>query len=256
MPSPDDYHPSHEIPEFQLRKAERGAEWLFEHTDMSVVCGETLVDLQLHPGGRQEWWMRMIEEPGAVHDFLGKTVDAALSQLEQLEQAVGKYCDTLLIADDMGDARGVTVGPDLWREVYKPHYQRLFDGWHRKTEMKICMHNCGAIGDILVDLADCGVDIINPVQLSAAGMDPDELKLQVGNRMIFYGGVYDAVQQAGADSEEAVYEQVKRNIEALSKGGGYIFAGVHNLPADMPASHLRAMLAAYEDSVENPELLR
>jgi uroporphyrinogen decarboxylase len=247
-PSPDSFHPSHRIDEGQLRRAERGAQWLHDHTDYSVVCGETVHDLQHCPGGRQEWWMRMISEPAAVHQFLDKMVDAALAQLKELDQAVGSYCDSLLIAHDMGDARGVAVGPELWREIYKPHYKRLFAGWHATTNMKVIMHNCGAIAEILDDLIECGVDVINPVQISAGGMDPAELKRRFGGRIILYGGAYDAILMAQETSEERVYEAVRANIETLSAGGGYIFAGVHNLPADMPESHLRAMLAAYRDS--------
>lgn len=255
LPSPQSFLPAQRIDEAKLRRAEEGARWLYEHTDYSVVCGESIHDLQYKPGGTQNWWMRMITDASAVHEFLDKMVDAALSQLVELDQAAGKYCDTLVIADDMGDSRGVTVGPDLWREIYKPHYKRLFKGWHEITDMKAIMHNCGAIGDILEDLADCGVDIINPVQLSANGMDPVDLKRRLDGRIFFYGGVYDAILFAGETSEERVYEGVKKNIEALSCGGGYVFAGVHNLPADMPESHIRAMLAAYADTAERPELL-
>ena len=254
-PSPADFQPPFEIEEKRLRRAEKGAKWLYENTEYSVVCGETIHDLQLRPGGTQNWWMRMISEPDAVHEFLDKMVDAALSQLEQLDQAVGNYCDTLLIADDMGDVRGVTIGPDLWRKIYKPHYIRLFNAWHEITDMKVLMHNCGAIGDILEDLAECGVDIINPVQLSARGMNAADLKRRLGGNIIFYGGSYDAVQLAHEQSERKVYEKVKSNIEILSNNGGYLFAGVHNLPADMPESHLRAMLAAYEDLAYRDDLL-
>ena len=254
-PSPDSFHPSHEIDEERLKRAERGAKWLYQNTDYSVVCGESIHDLQMRPGGTENWWIRMISEPSAVHDFLDKMVDAALSQLEQLDHAVGKYCDTLLIADDMGNSRGVSIGPDLWREIFKPHYKRLFQGWHEKTHMKVIMHNCGAIVEILEDLIECGVDIINPVQISGEGMNPAELKRRFGGRIIFYGGAYDAILMAGEKSEDRVYEAVKKHIEILSAGGGYLFAGVHNLPADMPDSHLRAMLSAYEDSAENPALL-
>ena len=121
--------------------------------------------------------------------------------------------------------------------------------------MKVIMHNCGAIVEILEDLIECGVDIINPVQISGDGMDPEDLKRRFGDRIVFYGGAYDAILLAGEKSQDRVYHAVKKNIEILSAGGGFLFAGVHNLPADMPESHLRAMLAAYEDSAERPELL-
>jgi len=246
-PSPDDFNPSHELPEKWLRRLEEDALWLYENTDYSIACGEIIHDLQLKPGGVQNWWMRMIEEPSACHEFLGKACDAGIAQLKQLDQAVGKYCDMLLIADDMGDVRGVTVGPNLWREIYKPHYNRLFTEWHKITNMKVSLHCCGSIFDILAELVECGVDIYNPVQISANKMNPAKLKANFGDDLIFYGGVFDAVLCPSNTPDEVVYETVKKNIQLFSEGGGYIFAGVHNLPADTPESHLRAMFDAYRD---------
>lgn len=246
-PSPDDYNPPHELPEQLLTRLRDEARLLYETTDFSIACGEMIDDLQLQPGGTVAWWMRMVEEPQACHEFLAKAVDASLAQLRQLDQAIGPYCDILGIAHDLGDLRGVTMGPDLWREIYLPHYKRLFTEWHKITRMKVNLHTCGAISDILPDLIDCGVDLYNPVQVSAHGMEPERLKALSGGRLIFYGGAYDAVQCAGL-SEEAVYEQVKSNIRALNQGGGLLFAGVHNLPGDTPEPHLSAMLRALRDA--------
>lgn len=246
-PSPDDFHPSHELPDELLARLQDGAKLLYETTNFAIACGEMIRDLQLQPGGTVAWWMRMVEEPQACHDFLAKAVDASLAQLKQLDQAIGPYCDILGIAHDLGDSRGVTMGPDLWREIYLPHYRRLFTEWHEITRMKINLHCCGAISEILPDLIECGVDLYNPVQVSVSGMSPEGLKAISGGRLIFYGGAYDAVQCAGLSEDEA-YEQVKANIRTLSAGGGYLFAGVHNLPGDMPESHLRAMLRALEDA--------
>lgn len=255
-PSPDGFDPPHEISQDRLSLVEQSAKWLHENTDFSVVCGEMIRDLQLMPGGMEGWWLRMISDPDACHEFLARSVDAGLDQLRQLDQAVGSYCDSLLIADDMGDVRGVTIGPDLWRRIYKPYYYRLFHEWHEITDMKVIMHNCGAISDILGDLIECGVDVINPVQISAAGMNPQTLKSLYGDRVVFYGGAYDAVLLDSEKSEDRVYEKVKENIEMLSRGAGYIFAGVHNLPADMPEPHIKAMIEAYVDCSQKSELLR
>ncbi len=197
----------------------------------------------------------MVVEPEACHEFLDKAVDAGLAHLRQLDQAVGKYCDILGIADDMGDTRGITVGPDLWRKIYKPHYKRLFTEWHKITKMKVNLHSCGSMTEILGDLVECGVDIYNPVQISANNMAPETLKKRFGKNLIFYGGVYDAVKLSGEKSPDIVYEAVKANIRTFSRGGGYIFAGVHNLPPDMPEAHLAAMLRAYRDSRPESELL-
>lgn len=246
-PPPDGFNPSHELPEELLLRLQQDAKWLYESTDYCISCGEMIGDLQHKAGGIQSWWMRMASEPEACHEFLGKAVDAALAQLKQLDQAIGDYCAILGIADDMGDMRGITMGPDLWREIYKPHYRRLFGGWHEITDMKVNLHTCGAVSDILGDLIECGVDIYNPVQTSANGMEPVELKERFGDRLIFFGGVFDAVDLPASTAPDVVYEAVKENIRALSAGGGYIFAGVHNLPGDLPEAHFRAMMEAYRD---------
>jgi len=254
-PSPDDFHPSHELPVRLLERLAQDAKWLHENTDYCIACGEMTSSLQLRPGGTQSWWMRMASEPDACHEFLGKAVDAALAQLRQLDQAIGEYCMMLMIADDMGDTRGITIGPELWRNIYKPHYKRLFSEWHNITDMKVSLHSCGSMFDILDDLIECGVDIYNPVQTSANNMNPDVLKERFGDRLIFYGGVFDAVSLPVATDPDVVYDTVKSNIETLSANGGYIFAGVHNLPGDLPESHLQAMLQAYRDCRSNPACL-
>ncbi len=252
--TPDDFNPPKALPEELLRRLEEDARWLYENTEYSVWCGEFLHDLQYMAGGRERWWMRLASEPDVCGEFLDKACEAAISHIAELEQAVGKYCDAMMIADDMGDLRGVTIGPDLWREVYKPRYKKLFQEWHQKTDMKVSMHNCGSIVDILGDLIECGVDVLNPVQISAREMDPSALKEHFGSDIIFYGGVYDAVLMAGEKSEEAVYQAVKMNIRLLSKGGGYLFAGVHNLPGDLPECHIRGMLRAFNECKYEREL--
>jgi uroporphyrinogen decarboxylase len=254
QPLPDDYHPRMEFRQETLRLLEAQAKFLYETTDFSICCGEMIHDLAWEPGGSVAWMMRMIEEPEACHAYLNKFVDAALAQLKQLDQAVGKYCDILAIAHDLGDRRGVTMGPDLWRRIYKPHYKRLFTEWKKITRMKSYLHSCGAISDIIGDLIECGLDIINPIQLSGRGMEPESLQERFGGRIIFYGGAHDAVLCPPGTPDEMVYEACKKNISALSRNGGYILAGVHNLPADTPASHLQAMLQAWRDVREDPAL--
>jgi uroporphyrinogen decarboxylase len=253
-PSPDDYNPRHEMPQELLERLASDAKWLWQNTRYAIACGEFISDLQGILGNLQSWWMRMVSDPAACHEFLGKCVDASLAQLRQLDRAVGKYCSLLMIADDMGDARGITIGPDTWREIYKPHYHRLFTEWHRITDMKVCLHSCGSMSPILADLIECGVDIYNPVQISADNMSPEDLKQKFGDKLVLYGGAYDAIKYAGETSEDAVYNAVRENIMSLGRGGGYLFAGVHNLPGNLPENHIRAMLCAYRDVREDPSL--
>ena len=253
---PESYNPPNELPESYLRSLENQAKWLYDNTDLAISCGETINDLQVSPGGFEVWWMYLAAEPEKAKEFLEKACESGLSQLKQLDQAIGKYCDILGVAHDFGDTRGVIIGPQKWREIYKPIYKKYFSGWKNITNMKINLHSCGAINDILPDLVECGVQILNPVQVSANNMNVEKLKRDYGNDIIFLGGSYDSVQNMSNCTYDEVYLNVKNNISALSKGGGYIFAGVHNISGEVPREHLEAMLDAYNDLKYNEELLQ
>jgi uroporphyrinogen decarboxylase len=121
---------------------------------------------------------------------------------------------------------------------------KLFQGWHERTGMKINLHTCGSVETILADLIECGLDIYNPVQISAHKMTPESLKSRFGEKLTFWGGDYDAQMMKGCTYDE-VYAHVSRNLNIFKQEGGHIFSGVHNLPADLPEDHLRAMLDAW-----------
>ena len=248
LPSPDDFNPSHDLPDEMLRNLENSAKLLYEATDLSICMGETITDLQIQPGGMVKSMILMKEYPDIMREFLYKCVNSALSQLKQLDQAIGKYADILLIAHDIGDNRDVLIGPDLWREIYKKPYYDLFQGWKKITGMKINLHTCGSIYNIIGDLTECGADIINPVQVSANNMSAQKLKKEFGDKIIFWGGAYDAQLFSRDETYEETYKKVSETINILKQGGGYIFSGVHNLPPDMPEYHIRAMLDAWENN--------
>lgn len=246
--NPQYYNPPKRLPQQLLSQLAEDARYLYGNTEYAICCGETIQSLQLKPGGFESWTMKMLTEPKQCHKFLEKACEAALEQLKQLDKAIGQYCDMLAISNDIGDSRGVMIGPKLWRQVYKPHYKVLFQEWHKTTNMKIVFHSCGSIYDILGDLIECGVDIINPVQISAQNMTPSKLKRDFGDEIIFYGGAYDPVLIKNEVESDAVYKEVKHNLEILSKGGKYIFAATHNLPADMPIEHVEAYQAAWKEN--------
>ncbi len=246
IPSPVEYNPSRHIDERILRSLQDTAKHLYETTEYSLQCGETLLDLQLTPGGLQAWWMALVAEPDLAHEYLAKAQEASISQMKELSQAIGKYVDMLSIAHDLGDMRGITIGEDTFRNIYKLHYKEIFDEWHKISNVKINFHTCGAVGIILDDLIECGVDIYNPVQISAIGMSPESLKARFGDQLIFYGGAFDSVATPKENTYEKVYEAVKNNIMTLSKNGGYIFAGLHNMVGDISEIHLKAVLDAFE----------
>jgi uroporphyrinogen decarboxylase len=250
-PTLEKYEPPHGFRQGWLEGLEQSARWLHENTDLSIVCDEMINDFQLTPGGLDGWWMKMATDPQTVHGFLEKACQSAVSQLRRVDQAVGKYADLLMIAQDFGDLRGVTIGPELWRQIFKPHFRDLFSEWHRISRMKIGMHSCGAIGEILGDLIECGLDVINPVQVSARGMEPESLVRRFGGRVVFYGGSYDAVMNDPSAPPEVVRKRVGENIRTLAASGRYIFCGVHNIQWNVPDSHLTAVLDAFRERRED-----
>lgn len=245
IPDPDQFHPRDTLDDTMLRNLENAARRLYEETDLSICLGESITDLQVAPGGMIGSMVLMMEEPDIMKAFLQKCVDAGLKQIALLHQAVGKYVDILSIAHDFGDNRGVTIGDDRWREIYKPYYKQFFQGWKQATSMKVNLHSCGSVSSIMGDLIECGVEVFNPVQTSAANMSAASLKERFGKDVVFWGGAYDAQLINPNASYEEVWQTVYENIKVLGKGGNYIFAGVHNLPATMPESHLKAMIDAY-----------
>lgn len=245
IPDPDQFHPRDTLDDTMLRNLENAARKLYEETDLSICLGESITDLQIAPGGMIGSMVLMMEEPDIMKEFLQKCVDAGLKQIELLHQAVGKYVDILSVAHDFGDNRGVTIGDDRWRDIYKPYYKQFFQGWKRATTMKVNLHSCGSVSSIMGDLIECGVEVFNPVQTSAANMSAASLKERFGKDVVFWGGAYDAQLVNPNATYDEVWQTVYDNIKVLGKDGNYIFAGVHNLPATMPESHLKAMIDAY-----------
>ncbi|MBE6711094.1 MAG: hypothetical protein E7579_08255 [Ruminococcaceae bacterium] len=248
VPDPDKFHPRDTLPDEMLRHLEDAARDLYERTDLSICLGESITDLQVAPGGMIGSMVLMMEEPDVMRALLQKCVDAALKQIRLLDQAVGKYVDILSVAHDFGDNRCVTIGDELWRSIYKPYYKQFFQGWQSITDMKVNLHSCGSVASIMGDLIECGVQVFNPVQTSAANMSAASLKERFGKDVIFWGGAYDAQLIPQSAAYDEVYAAVSANIRTLGAGGNYIFAGVHNLPATMPEHHLKAMIDAYRDS--------
>jgi uroporphyrinogen decarboxylase len=246
-PRPEDVNPSRDWPDAELRRLEETARFMYNETDLSLSIGEVSLDLSYLPGGWIKGWMFIAEYPERMKEILDKFADAALARLRLLDQAVGSYVDIVNMAHDMGHNLGLFVGPEKFREIYKPNYEKLFQGWKKITGMKCCLHSCGAIAEVMGDLAECGLEIYNPVQISGANMNPEDIKEQFGG-LVFWGGAYDHHLCSPEESYESIYEKTSRNIKALAKNGGYIMSGVHNLLPEIPVHHLKAVLDAWKDN--------
>ena len=168
-------------------------------------------------------------------------IDLKLAYWEVALPMVGDYADVVQEADDLAGQFGLLISPDTYRKIVKPRHKKIMDFIKARTKAKIFFHSCGAIREIIPDLIEIGVDIINPVQVSAVGMESAALKRDFGKEMTFWGGLVDTQGVFTAGTPAEVREEVRRRIDDLGAGGGFVAAAVHNIQANVPPENIMAM---------------
>ena len=158
-------------------------------------------------------------------------------------EAAGENVDVVCIVEDLGMQSGPLFSPRIYRKLIRPRHEKLFRFIRGKTKAKLMLHSDGAIVDFLPDLIDAGVEALNPVQVSAGGMDAAQLKREFGAHLSFWGGI-DTQYVMPRGSAHDVRDEVKRRIEELAAGGGYVLTSVHNIQPDVSPENIRAMCAA------------
>ena len=143
-------------------------------------------------------------------------------------------------ADDLGLQGGLMVSPEAYRALIKPRHERYFRLLHERSPAKVLFHTCGSVAEILDDLVEIGVDILHPVQVSAAGMQPAYLKQRWGGKLTFWGGI-DTQHVLPRGSTEDVKAEVERRVEEFGRGGGYVLGAVHNIQPDVPTPNVLTM---------------
>jgi len=194
-------------------------------------------------------WMRgfdnyfpdFVNNPELQTYLMDKIVELKMAYWDKALAAAGDCVDVVQEADDFAGQFGMLISPKTYRDLCKPRHKRLFDFIRDRTDAKIFFHSCGSVRPVIPDLIEIGVDILNPVQVSATGMDSAELKEEYGDDITFWGGGVDTQQILGKGSPEDVRDEVKRRVEDLAPGGGFVFATVHNIQADVPPENLIAM---------------
>ncbi len=217
---------------------------LFEQTDYAIVAplGPPYeLFYGLGTGDFESWMITLACEPDYVHQLYKCLVDAWIENLKRFVDAVEDRVQILQFCDDFGTQQSLFLSIDMYRNLIMPHYQRGLDWIHSQTDMKVFLHSDGAIFPLIPSLIETGVDILNPVQTSAVGMDPVELKRQFGDRLTFWGGSLDCQKTLPYGTVDEVVDEVRRHVEVFAPGGGYVFTSVHNVQANVPPENVIAM---------------
>jgi uroporphyrinogen decarboxylase len=173
--------------------------------------------------------------------LMRKVMELKMAYWEKALHEVGDYVDAVNEADDFAGQFRMLISPAMYRRIVKPLHKELFDFIHARTKAKLFFHSCGAIRPVIGDLIEIGVDILNPVQVSATGMDSAELKREFGKDITFWGGGVDTQRVLGDGTPEEVRADTRKRIEDLAPGGGFVFATVHNIQGNVPPENIMAM---------------
>ncbi len=221
------------------------AKELYEETDYAIMADggfKSFWELGYLMRGHEQLLMDTALNPEFVRALMDKLLEINITMTGCFLDAVGPYIQVFRAGDDLATQKGPFFSHATYRTLIKPAHKAYFDFVRTKTEAKIFYHSCGNVTELIDDLAEIGVDILNPVQVSAVG-DTATLKARFGNRIVFWGGI-DTQRVLPYGSVEDVEAEVKRRIHDLGPGGGYVVAPVHNIQPDVPPENIIAMAEA------------
>jgi len=226
---------------------------LRRRTDRAIVglFGGNLLEWGQFLCRNDQFLYLLAAEPLEAHRLLDALVELHLQRLETFLGAVGKSIDIILFGDDLGMQTGPQMSMEMFREFFKPRYQRMWGRVKELADVKIMLHCCGGVGPLLDDLIEAGLDAINPVQISCATMDPAALKKDFGKRLCFWGGGCDTRGILPQATPAQVRQHVLEQLRIFAPGGGFVFQQVHNIMADVQPENITAMfdaIAEYDQS--------
>ena len=234
---------------------------LDEQTDLAILAnfgGTAFGDIALVPAPNlknpkgirdvAEWYMSSVSRRDYVYKVFEGQCEIALKNLECIHEAVGERITAIFMSGtDFGMQTRPLISPKAYRSLYMPFQKTLNDWVHKNTTWKIFIHCCGSILPLIPDMIEAGFDIINPVQTSAANMDPQVLKDRFGIEITFWGGGIDTQSTLPFGKPEEVRRQVQERIQIFGKGGGFVFNTIHNVQAGIPIENLLALYQAVQD---------
>ena len=231
---------------------------LYENTDLAITTGlpgTAFGDVALvpaaflkHPKGIrdiEEWYISTVSRREYIKDVFAGQAEIAVKNLKMIHQAVGdRLCAIWLDGTDLAAQNTLFCGPDTYRELYMPYSKKLNDWIHANTKWKTMKHCCGGCEPLIEGFIEAGFDILNPIQTSAKGMDPQLLVDKYGGRIIFWGGGADTQKTLPFDKPDDVREQVAERVRIFNSKNGFVFSTVHNIQCNTPTENVLAMFEA------------
>jgi uroporphyrinogen decarboxylase len=190
--------------------------------------------------GYGEWLMDLHRHPNYAGHMMDIIADYWIRVSTNALELVGNDVDVVFFGDDMGTQRSTLFSPYIYRTLIKPRHKRMFDVLKSWPDLKVALHSCGATSSLFEDMIELGVDAVNPVQVNAANMEPERLKAEFGDRLSFWGAI-DTQKVLPLGSADDVRQEVRRMIDILGQGGGYVLNSVHNIQPDVPPENVVAM---------------
>lgn len=198
--------------------------------------------------GFETYLMDFLENPDLAHALMRCHAHYYLEYWRPTLERMGHLLDIIWVSDDLGSQHSTIVSEETYVELVKPLHRELWSEMKRLApNAKLFLHSCGAIAPLIPHLIELGVDILNPIQVSARGMDPVALKRDFGRDLVFWGGGVDTQNVLQQGTPEEVRDEVHRRIDQMAPGGGYVFATVHDIQPGTPPENIRA---AFEAALE------
>jgi uroporphyrinogen decarboxylase len=221
------------------------AQTLRNSSDKAIIAN---LAMQIHTQsyflrGFSDYLMDLVLNQKLIEAIMDRVLEIFVERTENIMAEIGEFVDIVYVADDLGAQNGPLFSPEVYRKILKPRQKRLFEAIKRKSNVKILYHTCGSVVEFIDDLAEIGVDILNPVQTSAGGMDPKILNSRFGHKVCFWGGI-DTQHVLPFGKPQEVRDEVKKRIEDLGSGGGYVVAAIHNIRPEVPPENIVAMIEA------------
>lgn len=242
----------------ELEYYQREAERLYNQTDKAILAnfgGTSFGDIALVPGlqlkhprgirGVKEWYLCHVRRPDYIYRVFELQCEIALENLRKIYKVVGNRVQVIFVSGtDFGTQNAPIMSRKTYQKLYMPFHKRVNDWIHENTEWKTFIHSCGSIEPLIADFIEAGFDILNPVQTSAANMDPGKLKAKYGEKITFWGGGIDTQHTLPFSTPDQVRKEVQKRIKIFAPGGGFVFNTIHNVQPRVPIENVLAMYQA------------